>query len=126
MRSDGRRVLWLTGVGHASSHAWELVFPAVAVPMARELGLPFEDTITLSFILYLMFGLGAPLAGWATDRLGARLVLIIGLLGGGISGALVAFSPSLVVARLALVHDAMPKGRGSCKLPPPGSVTHSR
>ena len=31
-----------------------------------------------------------------------------------------------LVARLALVHDAMPKGRGSCKLPPPGSVTHSR
>ena len=31
-----------------------------------------------------------------------------------------------LVGRLALVHDAMPKARGSCKLPPLGSVTHTR
>src|SRR5687768_9390572 len=70
--------------------------------MARQLGLPFEETVSLAFILYLLFGLGAPLAGWATDRIGARRVLILGLLGGGISGMLVAFAPSLLLAQVAL------------------------
>jgi MFS family permease len=70
--------------------------------MARELGLPFEETISLGFILYLLFDLGAPLAGWATDRLGARRVLILGLIGGGISGLLVALAPSLLLVQLAL------------------------
>jgi MFS family permease len=102
VKSDASRILWLTGVGHASSHSWELIFPAVAVPMARDLGLPFEETVSIGFILYLLFGLGAPLAGWATDRIGARRVLILCLLCGGISGATVAFAPNLLWARLAL------------------------
>jgi MFS transporter, FSR family, fosmidomycin resistance protein len=99
---DANRILWLTGTGHASSHAWELIFPAVAVPMARDLGLPFEDTVSIGFILYLLFGLGAPVAGWASDRLGPRRVLILCLLGGGVSGALVAFAPTLPMVRIAL------------------------
>jgi MFS family permease len=102
VKSDAGRILWLTGVGHASSHAWELIFPAVAVPMARDLALPLEDTIAIGFVLYLLFGFGAPLAGWATDRLGARRVLILCLLGGGISGAAVAVAPNLFVTRIAL------------------------
>ncbi len=102
MKGAAQRILWLTGVGHASAHAWELIFPAVAVPMARDLGLPFEEIVSLSFVLYLLYGLGAPLAGWATDHLGARRVLVLCLLGGGVSGALVAFAPSILVARFAL------------------------
>lgn len=97
-----RRVLWLTGVGHASSHSWELIFPAVAVPMARDLGLSFEDTVTLSFTLYLLYGLGAPAAGWLADRFGARVVLIAGLLGGGLSGLAVAFASTGVALQVAL------------------------
>lgn len=97
-----RRVIWLTGVGHASTHVWELIFPAVAVPMSRELGIPFEEAVTFGFVLYLLFGLGAPFAGWATDRIGGRRVLIFALLCGGISGFGVWLSSDPWVTRLAL------------------------
>ena len=70
--------------------------------MARELGLPFSETLTIGFLLYLFFGLGAPLAGWATDRFGGRSVLIVCLLGGGISGAVVAFSDTLLMTQIGL------------------------
>jgi len=97
-----RRVLWLAGVGHASSHSWELIFPAVAVPMARELGLEFGETVRLSFTLYLLYGLGAPVAGWLADRYGGRVVLIAGLLGGGVSGLAVTFASTPAALQLAL------------------------
>ncbi len=79
----------LAGSGHAFAHAWELVFPAVAVPMARDLGLPFAETVSLGFVLYLLFGLGAPLAGWLADRFGGARVLVLGLGLGGAAGTIV-------------------------------------
>lgn len=88
--TDAKRVLWLTGVGHGTGHAWELVFPAVAIPMAADLGLSFEAAIELAFPLYLFFGLGAPLAGYLTDHLGGRRVLLLCLGLGGLSGLWVA------------------------------------
>lgn len=88
--TEARRVLWLTGVGHGLGHAWELVFPAVAIPMAAELGLSFEQAVELAFPLYLCFGLGAPLAGYLTDHLGGRRVLLLCLSLGGLSGLWVA------------------------------------
>ncbi len=86
MSKGSARVVGLTGVGHAASHAWELVFPAVAVPLARDFGLSFEEAVALAWPLYLLFGLGAPVAGWASDRFGPRVVLLACLLGGGLSG----------------------------------------
>jgi MFS family permease len=86
--SDQKRILWLTGVGHGLGHAWELVFPAVAIPMAADLGLSFGETLELAFPLYLLFGVGAPLAGYLTDHLGGRRVLLICLTLGGLSGLL--------------------------------------
>jgi MFS family permease len=97
------RVVGLTGVGHAASHAWELVFPAVAIPLARDFGVTFEEAVALAWPLYLLFGFGAPVAGWASDRYGARRVLLACLIGGGFSGIAVAASTSTttLVASLA-------------------------
>lgn len=100
--SDARRTLWLTGLAHGMSHAWELIFPAVAVPMAADLGLPYAEVITLSFLSYLLFGLGAVPAGWITDRIGGRAVLLVCMLGGGLSGSLVALAESRTALVLAL------------------------
>ena len=99
--SDQRRILWLTGVGHGLGHAWELVFPAVAIPMAADLGLSFGETLELAFPLYLLFGLGAPLAGYLTDRLGGRRVLLLCLGLGGLSGLLLAMTSGRLPLMLA-------------------------
>lgn len=99
---DARRTLWLTGLAHGMSHSWELVFPAVAIPMAADLGLPYAEVVTLSFLSYLLFGLGAVPAGWMTDKIGGRTVLLACMLGGGVSGLLVAASGSRTALVLSL------------------------
>ena len=55
------------------------------------------DVLGLSFFMYLLFGLTALLWGMASDRWGARLLLILFFLGAGSSGIVVALlldSPS--------------------------------
>jgi MFS family permease len=96
---------WLAGVGHASAHSWELIFPAVAVPMSLDLGVEFHHLLPISFASYLLFGLGAVPAGWLTDRLGGRAVLLACLLLGGSGGLMVALAPSkeLIAAALGML-----------------------
>jgi MFS family permease len=99
---SARRALWLAGLGHGMAHSWDLIFPAVAVPIASELGLPYAQVVTLSFLSYLLFGLGALPSGWAADRFGSRPVLLVCLAGGGLSGSLVALSSDSTVLVLSL------------------------
>lgn len=101
-RTHDRRVLWLAGLGHAMSHSWELLFPALVVPMAAEMGMPYADAITLSFLGYLLFGVGAVPAGLLTDRYGGRPVLLACLILGGIAGCMVALSYSTTWLVLSL------------------------
>jgi MFS family permease len=101
-RVVARRTLSLAGMGHAAAHSWELVFPAVAVPMALDMGLPYAHVVTLSFLCYLLYGLGALPSGWATDRFGGRPVLLSCLIGGGLCGCLVALSTGKVGLILSL------------------------
>ena len=80
-----RRIVHLTGFGHAATHYVELVYPTLAVGLAAETGLPVTEVLAWSFAGYLLFGLGALPAGIAADHWGARPVILVGLLGSGLS-----------------------------------------
>jgi len=80
-----RNVLVLTGVGHFSTHFFELMFPTLAVTLAAQTGLPLAEVLSWSFIGYLLFGLGALPAGLLADRIGSRLLLISALFGLGVA-----------------------------------------
>jgi MFS family permease len=80
-----RNVLLLTGVGHFTAHFFELMFPTLAVALASEANVPLEEVLTWSFFGYLAFGLGALPAGLLADRIGARLPLLVGLFGLGVT-----------------------------------------
>ena len=80
-----RNVILLTGAGHFSTHFFELMFPTLAVILARDSGIPLEQVLGWSFFGYLLFGLGALPAGLIADRIGARIMLIIAMGGMGIS-----------------------------------------
>ncbi len=74
-----RNVLLITCPCHFLTHFFVLVFPAVTMPMVATLGLPLEEVIKLSFVMYLAYGLGALPAGFLVDQWQARGMLVIGL-----------------------------------------------
>ena len=63
MAPNERNVLLLTGVGHFTTHFVELMFPTLAVAVARQQHVPLDEVLTWSFLGYLLFGLGALPAG---------------------------------------------------------------
>lgn len=80
-----RNVLILTGVGHFSTHWFELMFPTLAVTLAAEQRVPIQDVLGWSFAGYLLFGLGALPAGLIADRVGGRHLLLGALFGLGVA-----------------------------------------
>lgn len=95
-RSGGkneRKILVFTFVAHFLFHFYEIVFPAMAVPLMFSLKLGFSAVLKLGFFMYLFFGLTAFPWGLFADRFGNRKSLILFFLGGGI-GALVTAASS--------------------------------
>jgi len=83
--SNERNVLLLTGVGHFATRFFELMFPTLAVALARQAHVPLDQVLSWSFLGYLAFGLGALPMGLAGDRVGARLPLLASLFGLGVA-----------------------------------------
>ena len=99
---NARNVLILTGVGHFSAHFFELMFPTLAVALALQTRVPLADVFGWSFAAYLLFGLCALPAGWLGDRLGARLLLIVGLFGLGVASLAASEAPNGRVLSISL------------------------
>jgi len=97
-----RNVLVLTGVGHFSTHFFELMFPTLAVTLASQAHVPLEEVLGWSFLGYLFFGLGALPAGLLADRIGARHLLLIALFGLGIAALAASEAPNGRVLTLCL------------------------
>lgn len=82
--TNERNVVLLTGAGHFSTHFFELMYPTLAVSLAKETGIPIAEVLGWSFLGYLLFGLGALPFGLLGDRVGARILIISGIAGMGV------------------------------------------
>lgn len=80
---EERGILVVSSACHFLSHMLVTVFPSIAMPLVASLGLPLEEVLKISFLMYLCFGLGALPAGIIVDRWRARPMLLIGLVGMG-------------------------------------------
>jgi MFS family permease len=82
-----------------------LVFPAVTMPIVSSLGLPLEEVVKLSFLMYLFYGLGALPAGYIVDRWEAKTMMLFGVfaMGAGLLLAGVFPSPRTMPASLLIV-----------------------
>ncbi len=87
-----RSILRLTGFGHFISHVNMLVFPAILIPLSNSLNMGVADVLGLSFWMYFLFGITAFPWGLASDRWGARKLLLIFYGGAGICSLIAAFS----------------------------------
>lgn len=100
-----QRILLLTSPCHFLTHMFILVFPAVTMPIVDSLGMPLEDVVKLSFLMYLFYGFGALPVGYLADRWQARKLMIGGvfLMGGGLLLAGLFPSPVTISTSLLLV-----------------------
>ncbi len=105
MNPQERRILFFSSATHFLSHFYVLVFPALVMPMSRDLQLPIATVLNISFWMYLLYGLLALGWGWISDHLGHKWAMNTGMLlaaAGIILAGLVGSLP-LIAASFALV-----------------------
>jgi MFS family permease len=105
MNPQERRILFFSSATHFLTHFYVLVFPALVMPMSRDLALPIATVLNISFWMYLLYGLLALGWGWVSDHLGHRWAMNTGILlaaGGFVLAGLVRSLP-LISASFALV-----------------------
>lgn len=74
-----KTILGFTGASHFFTHFYMLIFPALLLPISRELGLPLSETVEISFIMYLLYGLMAAPWGFLSDRWSHKGALAVGI-----------------------------------------------
>jgi MFS family permease len=105
MNPQERRILFFSSATHFLTHFYVLVFPALVMPMSRDLQLPIATVLNISFWMYLLYGVLALGWGWISDHLGHKWAMNTGMLlaaAGFILAGLVGSLP-LIAASFALV-----------------------
>ena len=94
MNAAERRLLTYTAFAHALIHIIELTYPALLTRIADDFGVRAVILGTIASIFAWAFGGSAIPAGFLTDRLGSRRVLVYAFSGATVSLVLVALSPN--------------------------------
>jgi MFS family permease len=105
MNSQERRILFFSSATHFLTHFYVLVFPALVMPMSRDLQLPIATVLNISFWMYLLYGALALGWGWISDHLGHKWAMNTGIVlaaAGFVLAGLVGSLP-LISASFALV-----------------------
>jgi len=100
--TNEHKIITFTCIAHFLTHFYELVFPALAIPLTLSLGMDLGDVLKLSFLMYLLYGVGALPWGIISDRFGNRRSLVIFFFGCGAGALMTAFSHSAVTIALSL------------------------
>lgn len=70
-------------LGHATMHVLTTLYLTVVLALQHEWGLGYDQLIELWTLGALMLGIGAPVAGWLSDRFGEVRLMILFFLGAG-------------------------------------------
>jgi MFS family permease len=100
--ANERRILVLTSAAHFFTHFFVLVFPALVMPISRDLSLEPAEVIPLSFPMYLLYGILAIPWGYLSDRFGARWTMGAGLFIAGAGFAAAGLAGSTAEFAIAL------------------------
>ena len=105
MRAFFRGPMPFLCVGHSIDHMFTLLFTVVVLEVEREFGLTFGEGVLLAWLGMVLFGAGAPVAGWLADKwsdIGMMAVFFVGI---GLStiGAGLAQTPDQMFICLSLI-----------------------
>lgn len=100
--NNENKIITFSCVAHFLTHFYELIFPALAIPLMISLKMDLADVLKLSFPMYLLFGLGALPWGIISDRYGNRKSLIVFFFGSGMGALMTSFSHSEISIVLSL------------------------
>lgn len=105
MNAAERRLITYTAFAHALVHVIELTYPVLLTRIADDFGLRAVILGTIASVFAWAFGASAIPAGFLTDRLGSRRVLLYTFVGAAVSLVLVGISPNewFLAATLALL-----------------------
>ena len=94
MHADEARIMALTSIAHFFTHVFMLVYPTLAVLIAREWGTTEADMLLLATPGFVLYGLAAYPQGLWADRIGGFWPVVVGLLGMGVGALVCGFSAS--------------------------------
>ncbi|MCF7915932.1 MAG: MFS transporter [Spirochaetaceae bacterium] len=97
MTSNEKIILAIAAAAHFFTHFAMLSFPAMVMPLSRDLGLPVSEVVGLSFWMYFLYGVLAALWGWISDKWGHKPALGAGLIIAGLGLVLAGVYPSLTM-----------------------------
>jgi MFS family permease len=105
MTSKERSILIAVSACHALTHAYMLVFPTIYKSIGTSLNLEFAGVGFVGMASYMAFGFGSLPAGFLSDRLGAKMLLVLCLAGTTLASVMVftMTTPAGVVIALVLL-----------------------
>ena len=105
MDSREKKIVVLTSAVHGLTHLHMLVFAAVNIVMAQELGASITAIGFVGTLSYFLFGVGALPAGFVIDAIGARKVIAICAAGLAVADLMIGLAPNpfWAMAGLALL-----------------------
>jgi len=100
-----RSAIAVAAIGHFVLHFVLGIYLVVVLVIQRDLRLSYDFLISLWTAGAFLVGLGAPLAGWLSDRWGEITLMVVFFLGLGTASVLcgLAGGPSMLMVALALV-----------------------
>ncbi len=86
MNKNEKRILTFASMSHFITHFYMLIFPVLILPLSRDLNMPLDKVIGMSFLMYLLYGLAAIPWGIVSDYTSPHLIMSIGIIlsGGGL------------------------------------------
>ena len=103
----GRRVLLFSSIGHALMHMMTAFYAVIVLTLAAVWDLPVERLLELYAPATVLLGVMSLPAGWASDRFGAPVMMVVMFVGMGLSSiacGLVATGDTLALIDRAVRH----------------------
>jgi len=101
-KKSARLSLIFSSFGHTYAHLFAPIFFVVALALEGEMGLSHGEVVSLIVAGNVLYGVGAPFAGWISDKWNATGMMSVYFIGMGLAMMLTGFATSPVMLALFL------------------------